>query len=448
MSMINWKAVEKEVTRYLQGLIRLDTTNPPGNETLAANYLAELFWREGLKPQVTESEPGRGNVTVRIPGGSEPPFMLLGHTDVVAAEPEKWTHPPFEGGLYDGYVWGRGTLDMKDMVAAELMVILLLKRQGVFLNRDLIFAATADEEAGKGNHGIGWLLDNHPDQVDAPFVLTEGGGTNFRVGERRFYGCQTGQKGIFRFRLKAVGKPGHGSMPHGENALVHLCKVVSELGKAEFPLHMSGTLEAFLDGIAKTQDLETATLFRDVSHSERGEAALKALPVEKEMVSRLRSLLRNTVSPTMLQAGSKINVIPSEATAWLDGRLVPGQTKESFLAEIRPYLGESVEVEVDQYNPALETGTDSPLYQVIIDVMEKHDPEAVVLPEIITGGTDAKHICPRRMGTQVFGFMPRCQVGEGEMNMIHGTDERISVKNLNFATRVIYDIVCRFCGIG
>ena len=447
MEQIDWYAVREEVTGYLQDLIRLDTTNPPGNEILAAEYLAGVLRSEGFDPRVTESQPGRGNVTARLAGGKEP-LMILGHTDVVAVEPDRWRHPPFGGEFHDGYIWGRGALDMKNMVAAELMVFLLLKRRGINLKRDVIFAATADEEAGKGDHGIGWLLDNHPEQVEAPFVLTEGGGTDFRVGNVRFYTCQTGQKGICRFRMVAHGRPGHGSRPHRENAVVRLSEAVAALGRAVLPMHPSGTVRAFLEGIAETQDSSTAAHLRRVLEPAHSTAALESLPVATEIASNLRASLRNTASVTMLQAGRKINVIPAEATSWVDGRLAPGQTDTSFFDEIRSLVGDDVRIEVDQYSPPLEAGTDSPLYRTIVDVMADYDPAARVVPSLSTGGTDAKHICPRRPGTQVYGFMPyRGAPGEEEWQLIHGHNERTSVENLLFGTRVLYDIVQRFCGI-
>ena len=445
MNPIDWNAVREEVTGYLRDLIRLDTTNPPGNEILAAEYLAGVLRREGLDPRVTESQPGRGNVTARLAGGGEP-LVLLGHTDVVAVEPDRWRHPPFGGQVHDGYVWGRGALDMKNMVAAELMVFLLLKRRRTDLKRDVIFAATADEEAGKGDHGVGWLLDNHPEQVDAPFVLTEGGGADFRVGDARFYTCQTGQKGICRFRMVARGKPGHGSRPHPQNAAVRLSEAVAALGRALLPMHPSRTVRAFLDSIAATQDPLTADRLRRVLEPEHSETALESLPLAPEIVANLRSSLRNTASVTMLQAGQKINVIPAEASAWVDGRLAPGQTDDSFFEEIRPLVGDDLRFEVDQYSPPLEAGIDSPLYRAIVDVMADHDPGACVVPSQSTGGTDAKHICPRRPATQVYGFMPyRGAPGEEEWQLIHGHDERTSVENLLFATRVLYDVVHRFC---
>ena len=445
--MIDWGGVEREVTGYLQGLIRIDTTNPPGNEIEAVRYLAGVLEAEGLAPRITESAPGRGNLTARLQGGREPALLLLGHTDVVACEPEKWKVPPFSGELKDNCIWGRGALDMKNMVAAELMVFLLLKRHGISLNRDILYAATADEEAGKGDHGPGWLLDHDPEQIDAPLILTEGGGTDLRVGGTRFFTCQTGQKGICRIHLRLGGRPGHGSMPHDENALVHLCRALSGLHHARFPLHPSKTVEAYLEGIAAHQDAETAGLLRQVLDPEQSDGALQRLSLAEDLKAELRAVLRNTASLTRLNAGNKINVIPAEATASIDGRLAPGQDADSFLRELRQFIGDDVEVEVDQYSPPLEASADSALYHTIARVMVDHAPDAHLIPTISNGGTDAKHICPRRPGTQVYGFMPYEQTpGLEEMRLIHGHDERTTVANLLFATRVLFDVVCRFGG--
>lgn len=443
---IDWQAVEKEVTGYLQDLLRFDTTNPPGNEILCADYLAKVLEREGISASVTESEPGRGNVTAQLMGGAEPALMLLGHTDVVAAEPDKWSRDPFGGDLFDGCVWGRGALDMKNMVAVELMVFLLLKRQGLTLNRNVIYAATADEEAGRGHHGIGWLLDHHPESVDARYVITEGGGADFTVNGKRFYTCQTGQKGIFRFRLVAKGDPGHASIPHDNNAVIKLGRALAAIGNADWPVHISPTLQAFFEAIASTQDAETADLLRQVCDPQKAKNVLAQLPFGAATRAELGALLCNTTSATMLSAGSKINVIPTEATGWIDGRLVPGQTDEMFLSDLKNAVGDDVEIVVDQYTPPLEMEMDSPLYEAILAVMKEHDPEAMVVPSLMTGGTDAKHICPRKPDTQVYGFMPYRQVpGQTEAELIHGHDERTSVENLVFATRILYDLVCRFC---
>lgn len=445
---VDWNAVGEEVTGYLQTLLKLDTTNPPGNETLAADYLADVLKKDGIEPTMSESASGRGNVTARLAGGSEPALMLLGHTDVVAVEPDKWTHPPFSGEIHDGMIWGRGALDMKGMVAAELMVFLLLKRQGAALDRDLIYAATADEEAGKGDHGVGWILDNDPGQVEAKYVITEGGGSDFEIGGTRYCTCQTGQKGIFRFRMKSKGRPGHGSVPHSDNAVVKLSSALAALCAKPLPLHPSETLAAFLEGIARTQEASTAAALREVLNEETSEPALSALPLGAKMKASLGALMRNTVSPTILDAGTKINVIPAEATAWVDGRLAPGQTDESFLEEIRPLIGDEIEVIVDQYSPPLEASPDSPLYKTIQETMADHDPDVVMLPSLTTGGTDAKHMCPRRPDMEVLGFMPHRQApGQEDGSLIHGHDERVSVDNLIRATRILYDVTCRFCEV-
>ena len=443
--MIDWEAVSVEVTGYLQELIRIDTTNPPGNETLAAHFIEQILQKEGFMPTLVESEPGRGNVLARLAGGDEKTLMLLGHTDVVAVEPEHWTHPPFSGALINGYVWGRGALDMKNMVAANLMVFLLLKREGVPLARDIVFAATADEEAGKGNHGPGWIMDQRPDLWDAPLIITEGGGSDFTVGEQRFYTCQTGQKGLCRLRVIARGTPGHGSMPHGDSAIVKLSKALAGLEGAVLPAHICGSVHRFVEGIAAQRPTVEAEVWRQVLDEKRCEAALSALPVDEEWRRELGAVLRNTASVTMLQSGSKINVIPGEATAWVDGRLVPGQTQESFVEELRVLIGDEVEIAVDQYTPPLEADSDTELFRTIQMVMGEREPDAPVLPYLMPAGTDAKHIVPRRPETQIYGFMPyRQKPGEEEMKLIHGHDERTAVEELLFATKVLYEVVCRF----
>ncbi|MEE2657138.1 MAG: M20/M25/M40 family metallo-hydrolase [Candidatus Latescibacterota bacterium] len=448
MPNIDWLAVEAEVTGLLQDLIRIDTTNPPGHETAAARYIASRLEVDGYKATITESEPGRGNVTTCLVGGGEPALLLLGHTDVVPVEPEMWSVPPFSGELKDGHVWGRGALDMKNMVAAELMVMLLLKRCSIELNRDVLYGATADEEAGKGNHGPGWLLDHHPELIDAPAILTEGGGHDLTIGERRFYTCQVGQKGICRLRVCMRGTPGHGSIPRDDNAAVKLCASLVALLGAQLPLHPSAGLTTFLEGAARDQPASLAADLLAIADPKQSAQALARLDMDTEFKAQLGSLLRNTASVTVLEAGSKINVIPSEATAFIDGRLAPGQDDESFLRELRSLVGEQLEIEVEQYSPPLEASADHPLFRTIESVMERNDPGVPVLPSLSTGGTDAKHIVPRRPGTEVFGFLPyRQSPGEEEMNLIHGHDERTSVANLVFATRVLFEIVCDYGGV-
>ena len=247
-------------------------------------------------------------------------------------------------------------------------------------------------------------------------------------------------------RVHAKGDPGHGSIPHNKNAVVNLCKAMGRLQGVDLPLHPSATMIRFLDEIAGGQQANLATHLRDLADPQRSPAAFDQITLPTELKAELSALLRNTASVTMLHAGSKINVIPATATACVDGRLAPGQTMESFVAELRPYIGDEVEIEIDQYSPPLEASSKSQLFQTVVEVMAQHDPAAPVVPSLMAGGSDAKHICPRRPETQVYGFMPyRQQPGLEEMRLVPGHDERTSVDNLLFATRIIYEIVCRFC---
>ena len=247
-------------------------------------------------------------------------------------------------------------------------------------------------------------------------------------------------------RVHAHGETGHGSIPRNKNAVVDLCRAMGRLQSVDLPLHPSATMNRFLDEIAAGQLADLATHLRDLAVPQRSAAAFDQLTLPSEFKAELSALLRNTASVTMLQAGRKINVIPATATAWVDGRLAPGETAESFVAELRPYIGDEVEIEIDQYSPPLEASSNSQLFRTVVDVMAQHDPEAPVVPSLMAGGSDAKHICPRRPETQVYGFMPyRQQPGLEEMKLVHGHDERTSVDNLLFATRIIYEIVCRFC---
>jgi acetylornithine deacetylase/succinyl-diaminopimelate desuccinylase-like protein len=312
----------------------------------------------------------------------------------------------------------------------------------------VIFAATADEEAGKGNHGAGWIIDHRPELWRARYIITEGGGHDLSIGDQRFYTVQTGQKGLCRLRLIARGTPGHGSMPHADNAIVKLSKAVAGLQGAELPVHISQSVRRMVEEIARSLPEGEAAAWLDLLDDQTSAEALAALDVDEEFRRELGAMLRNTASLTMLQAGSKINVIPAEATAWIDGRLAPGQSQASFVEELRVLIGDEVEVVVDQYTPPLEAAADSPLYAAIVEVMQSGDEEVGLLPYLLPAGTDAKHIVPRRPDTQIYGFMPyRQKPGEEEMKLIHGHDERTSIDELLFATQKLYEIVCRFAAV-
>lgn len=447
MTNRDWDSVRDEVTTLLVGLLRLDTTNPPGNEILAAEYLADILAREGIEPTVLSSAPGRGNVVARLQGdGSAPPLLLMGHTDVVPAEPDKWQRPPFSGDVVDGVVWGRGATDMKNVVSMELMTVLLIKRLGLPLKRDLIFMATADEEVG-GHWGAEWLVDNHPDLIRAEYAINEGGPSSIVFGDRVFFAVSTGEKGAARFRLRAHGAPGHASLPHTNNAVVHLADALAALGRARLPMRVIPTARAHIEMIAQHLEADQAATLRAVLSQDPAtqEAALDALPLPDVGKRRLYALLHNTVTPTILHAGSKINVIPAEAEARVDGRILPGVTIDDFTAELRAILGDGLDIDFyEGPSLGLESEWDSPLFWLIQDVISEREPGAVVVPALITGGTDAKSVV--RLGTKVLGFVPARYEGPAMIGLAHNHNERVSIANLLFGTQVYFEVVRRWCG--
>ena len=443
---INWDMVGDEVIAYLRDILRLDTRNPPGNEIRAAEYLRGVLRREGIASEIIGPSPDRGTIVARLKGdGSAPPLLLMSHTDVVAVEPEKWTHDPFAAEIADGFIYGRGALDMKHMVTMELMTMLLLKRAGITLKRDVIYMAAADEEVG-GRNGAGWVAQHRPELISAEYALNEGCGNGFEINGRRYYTVQTAEKGTARFRLRVKGRPGHGSMPHGDNAILKLAEVLTKLHNHQPPVHFTASLRGYITGIASAQPPDIAQLFLAILASEEtADTAIDALPIDDLLKLELRAITRNTIAPTMLKAGSQINVIPSEAEASLDGRILPGWTPEMYLQELRAIFGEDIDVDFIHPSEPLEADPASPLFEVIKDVVREHDPEATVIPSLLTGGTDAKHVAD--LGTKVYGFAPELYIpGLHDLDRIHGHDERINVRSMRWGTRVLYNVVARFAG--
>jgi acetylornithine deacetylase/succinyl-diaminopimelate desuccinylase-like protein len=441
---VDWNVVGDEVITYLRNLLRLDTRNPPGNETLAAEYLRGILEQEGIACEIVGPGPDRGSIVARLKGdGSAPPLLLMSHTDVVAVEPEKWTHDPFAAEIADGFIYGRGALDMKHMVTMELMTMLLLKRAGVPLKRDVIFMAAADEEVG-GHDGAGWVAQNRPELIQAEYALNEGGGIAFEINGRRYYTVQTAEKGAARFRLRATGKPGHGSMPHDENAIIKLAEVISRLRNHQPPAHFCASFRGFVTGIASAQPPEVAQMILAILASEdTADAVIEALPMDDLLKQELRAMAHNTISPTILQAGSQINVIPSEAEVSLDARILPGWTTEMFLEEVRTIFGEESDVEFIDPEIALEADPASPLFDLIKDVVREHDAEATVIPTLLVGGTDAQRVAG--LGIKVYGFAPEMFIsGLHDWDRVHGHDERINIRSLQWGTQVLYEVVARF----
>ena len=437
----NWNATREQVTRYLQDLVRIDTSNPPGNEAKAAEYLATVFKCEGIEPTVLESAPGRGNVIARLKGdGRAAPLLLMAHLDVVPVEADKWTHPPFGAEIVDGYIWGRGTLDTKDLVAVELMVMLLLKRENKKLARDIIFMANADEEAG-GRLGAGWIVEKHPDLIRAEYAINEGAGFAFDILGQRFFTCQTSEKGTARFAMRTHGRPGHGSQPHPDNAVLKLADAIQKIGAAEFPHHATKCVRDFFEVIATHVDQKYRADVLALLDAKKYGAALKRLPIDDSMRSMLYAMLHNTVTPTMLNAGTKINVIPSVAEARCDARLIPGQTSDDLLRELRAAIGDRVEIVFEDNRMGRESDHKTPLFDTITRVLARYEPNVPVLPLLVVGATDARHVT--KLGTKVYGFRPMIAPME-ELDTVHGHNERVSVENMLFGTRVLYDVVREF----
>lgn len=442
---IPWQSVGDEVIEHLRAILRLDTRNPPGNEIRVAEYIAGVLDRDGIPYEIVGPSPDRATIVARLKGdGSQPPLLLMSHTDVVAVEPDRWTRDPFGAEIVDGFIYARGALDMKQIVTMELMTLLLLKRANVPLKRDVIYMAAADEEVG-GHNGAGWVVTNRPDLIRAEYALNEGGGQGTEINGRRYYTVQTAEKGTARFRLRTRGRPGHGSRPHPDNAVLKLAAALLKLRDQPLPVHFTASLRGYVEGIAKAQPPDVAQALRAVLADEgSADAAIDALPLDDTFKVRLRAMIRNTATPTMLNAGSQINVIPSEAEAGLDGRILPGWTPDRFLEELRAIVGDEIEIDWLEPSIPLEADPASPLFDVITDVLRDHDPDGVAIPTLLTGATDAKHVA--QLGAKVYGFAPGLYDGPDEWSRIHGHDERVSVRSVQWGTRVLYEVVERFAG--
>jgi acetylornithine deacetylase/succinyl-diaminopimelate desuccinylase-like protein len=439
-----------EITSLLRDLIRIDTTNPPGNEIQAAKYLAKTLEKEAFPCELLESKPGRGNLITRIRGsGEKPSLLLLSHLDVVAANQKEWNVDPFAGTVKDGFVWGRGALDMKSMTVIEVMVMKLLKRQHVELKGDIILAATADEEKG-GEEGAGWLTRNCPEKIRADYVINEGGGLAAPVNGKSMYTVQTAEKGILWFKVKAKGTPGHGSIPGAaDNAIVRMNNVVRKLERYRSRISLTPTVKQFLTEMAKEHKAARKTLTKLLEDPAAADPALDALAKrDRVLAEEIRAKLRMTVTPTMIHGGVKENIIPSECEAVFDCRVLPGQTTADAMDKIKSLLKkvglEKLEFEIVQANEPSESPLDTVLYRNIVSALRKFDPDCAVAPDMLTGGTDSRFL--RKLGAVCYGFQPmRSDMPYGQIKSgIHGVDERISIDNLVFGTSVLYTVVKTF----
>ncbi len=433
----------REATALLQDLIRFDTSNPPGNELPAAQYVAGVLEAEGIVPELVEAEPGRASVVGRLRGeGGARPLLLSSHLDVVPAVEGEWTHPPFSAVEAEGCIWGRGTVDMKGMTAMGLTVMRLLARKGYSLDRDIILAAVADEEAGC-THGSAHLVQHRRELIDAEYVINEVGGFTLEVKGKRFYPIQVGEKGIAWLRLCFRGTPGHGSLPAPESCVARLADAAGKLARSRLPIHPTEVAREFIGEMGRELGFPESLVMPLLSTPGRGGFVLDHLVKNPEQKASLQATLCNTVNPTIIRAGSKINVVPGEAVLELDGRLLPGRTASDLVAEVQGVIGRDFEIEVIREASGAVHSWKTPLFESIRDVIKERDPDGVVLPYLVPGFTDSR--CYAETGATCYGFYPlRLPEGMVFSRLFHGTDERIPLESFRFGIEALYDVVTRF----
>jgi acetylornithine deacetylase/succinyl-diaminopimelate desuccinylase-like protein len=467
LDQATWDRATDELIANLRDLIRIPSVNPPpvdapDGELRVARHIADVLGDAGIPAEIVEPVEGRGSVIAGLHGDGSggAPLLLLGHLDVVPASPERWTHDPFAGDVADGYIWGRGAVDMKNLVAMEMSVLRLLAAQARTagrdpatdpipgLTRDIKFAVTADEEAG-GLAGIHWLVEDRPESLTAAAAINESGAVATTIDGRRFYPIGVAEKGYAVYRISVHGTWGHGSMPRDDNAAVRAAQIVVRLN-VQGPPRLTPTMRRFLKGMADQLDGETARVIAALAADDPrlGEAAAEALcdPISARLV---RALLRDTISPNIIHAGVKYNVIPGEAIVELDCRVLPGTTEEEMATTVSTRLGPEMaawcDVELVIFGEPVEAPAEGPLWDIMTATLRDHDPDGVPLPVMVPFATDAKHTA--RLGIPTYGFSP-LQLDQDErfLERFHGVDERVGVDALRWGLPVLYDVVRRFCG--
>ena len=441
----DWTKVQAEVTGHLQAMIRMNTVNPPGNEMLVARYLHDALAGAGIESRLLEPAPGRGAVVARLKGtGAKQPVLIMGHMDVVGVERDKWSVDPFAAEIRDGYVYGRGAIDDKGMLAANLMTMLLLKREvldrGGTLARDVIFVANADEEAG-GRFGMGWLIEHHPDLIRAEFALNEGGRTRIVNGRPLYVAVQNTEKVPNNVTVTARGPGGHASVPLAGNAILRLGRALAAIGAHREPIRVNPTTRTFFGELAKVwPDRAEAAAMADVASRQPVRVRRGARVLGRTAV--FDAVLRNGISATIVQGGIRANVIPTEATATLNIRTLPGESIDSVAARLRRAVGDTlVTIAVaSRGEDAPASDFRSPMFAAIADAVKSLDPSMAVVPYLSTGATDSARL--RAWGMQAFGLLPFPLAPEDEERM-HGNDERVPLQSLLFGTRLIYESVRR-----
>jgi len=429
-------------TEMLQRLIRFDTTNPPGNESECIAYINGLLTDAGIETSILSRAPERPNLVARLSGqGKASPLLLYGHVDVVTTENQKWRHPPFEGEIAEGCVWGRGALDMKGGVAMMLAAFLRAKTERAELPGDVILAVVSDEEA-LGGFGARYLVENHPELFDGVrYAIGEFGGFTLYVGKRRFYPIMVAEKQVCWMKATVRGEGGHGSTPVRGGAMTRLAQLLQRLDRRRLPVHVTPAARQMLNAMASALGGPTGLILRQLTNPVLTDRVLDLLG---ECARLFAPLLHNTVSATVLRGSDRINVIPSEVSVELDGRLLPGYRPDDLIAELRHIIRNDVGFEVISHEPG-PAQPDTGLFDTLADIMREADPDGIPVPLLLSGTTDGRLFS--RLGIQTYGFLPM-QLPEdfNFTRMIHAADERIPVEAVGFGSNAIYELLQRFGG--
>jgi len=424
----------------LQNLIRIDTTNPPGNEAQCIIYITELLKEAGVDTCVFAKEANRPNLIARLKGqGNAVPLMLYGHVDVVPTAKQAWTYPPFEARIADGFIWGRGALDMKSGIAMMLAAVLRAKSAGFTPAGDILLAILCDEEAGS-EFGAKYLVENHPEQfAGIRYAIGEFGGYTAHIGTKKFYPIQIAEKQICCIKATIRGPGGHGARPMRGGAMAKLADFLYRLDTHRLPVHITPVARQMIEIIASNLSFPKNLIFRQLLKPFLTNRILRLLGDIGQYVD---PLLHNTVNATIVRGGEKINVIPSEITVELDGRLLPGFSSDDMLTELRQLIGEDVELELLRHH-ANSAELDMGLFNTLASVLRKADPDGIPIPMLLPAFTDACFFS--RLGIQTYGFTPmKLPVGFNFFEVIHAADERIPVEAMDFGANAIYELLTRY----
>ena len=424
----------------LQRLIQFDTTNPPGNEIECINYINTLLTDAGIQTTLLAKTPQRPNLIARLAWcGEAPPLLVYGHVDVVTTENQQWIHPPFEGKIIDDYIWGRGALDMKSGVAMMVAAFLRAKAEGFKPAGDIILAIVSDEEDG-GNFGARFLVDAHPEQFDGVrYALGEFGGFTLRIGSKTFYPIQVAEKQLCWMKAILRGPGGHGSMPVYGGAMSKLARFLNNIDRKRLPVHVTPIAKDMFGSMAANLSGPTRLVLSQLTSPMLTNLVLNTLGDRARIFD---PLLHNTVSPTIIQASTKVNVIPGEVTVELDGRLLPGYTPDDMLAELRTIVGDDVEFEVLSYDPG-PTESDLGLFETLSGILVDSDPQGVPIPLLMSGVTDGRFFS--KLGIQTYGFIPMKLPQDFNFTAtVHDANERIPIEALEFGTTAMFQAFQRF----